>query len=139
MINTILIADDNPLDNAFLKNALYHEHYNIISALNGREALEMIESRNIDLILLDIAMPVMDGLDFLREFYKTGYYRTIPVIMTTRMDKADIITDVIDEFEIFDYLIKPLDGIHHAILVNKIRAALRYRKAMKLIAELKQH
>lgn len=70
MINTILVIDDNVFDNAIIKNYLYGERYSIVSALNGREALELIESRNIDLILLDIVMPIMDGYDFLKEFSK---------------------------------------------------------------------
>jgi len=57
MINTILVIDDNVFDNAIIKNYLSGERYSIISAVNGREALELIESRNIDLILLDIVMP----------------------------------------------------------------------------------
>ncbi|MCX7771779.1 MAG: response regulator [Clostridia bacterium] len=137
MINTILVTDDNALDNAILRNSLYHEHYNIISALNGREALDMIESRNVDLILLDMIMPVMDGIAFLNEFKKTSYYHTIPVIMTTSIDKAEIIEKVVTEFELFDYVIKPLDPINRLILVNKIKAAIRYRNAVKELQELK--
>ncbi len=137
MINTILVIDDSALDNAVLRNLLYHEHYNIISALNGREALDMIEGRNIDLILLDMFMPVMDGIAFLNEFKKTGYYRTIPVIMTTSMDKTDIISKVIHEYELFDYVLKPLDSINHLIFINKVKAAIRYRKALKELMDLK--
>lgn len=136
MINTILVIDDSALDNAVLRNILYHEHYNIISALNGREALDMIEGRNIDLILLDRVMPIMDGMAFLNELKKTPYYQTIPVIMTTSTDKTDIISKTIHEFELFDYVLKPLDAINHLIFTNKIKAALRYRKAVKELAQL---
>jgi CheY-like chemotaxis protein len=137
MINTILVIDDSALDNAVVRNILYHERYNIISALNGREALDMIEGRNVDLILLDMYMPVMDGIAFLEEFKKTSYYRTIPVIMTTSVDKSDIIKSVIQEYEVFDYVLKPLDSFNHLIFANKIKAALRYRTALKELMELK--
>lgn len=137
MINTILVIDDSALDNAVIRNILYNERYNIISALNGREALDMIEGRNIDLILLDMYMPVMDGMAFLEEFRKTNYYQTIPVIMTTSVDKTDIIKNVIHEYELFDYVLKPLDSINHLIFTNKIKAALRYRMAIKELMELK--
>lgn len=142
MINTILVTDDNVLDNAIIRNYLYKERYNIISALNGREALDLIESRSIDLILLDMIMPVMDGYEFMQVFSKTPYYKEIPVIVTTSLDSADNIKKVL-EYEIFDYIIKPFDNINKLIIVNKIKTALRYRnvvlelnKAVKLVDKL---
>ncbi|GAE89090.1 response regulator [Acetivibrio straminisolvens] len=142
MINTILVIDDNVFDNAIIKNYLYGERYSIVSALNGREALELIESRNIDLILLDIVMPIMDGYDFLKEFSKTSYYKEIPVIVTSNLDSTENIEKIL-EFEIFDYIIKPIEQINKFILSNKIKSALKYRnailelnKATKLINQL---
>ncbi|ABN52125.1 MAG TPA: response regulator [Hungateiclostridium thermocellum] len=129
MINTILVIDDNVFDNAIIKNYLSGERYSIISAVNGREALELIESRNIDLILLDIVMPIMDGYDFLKEFSKTPYYKEIPVIVASNLDNAENIEKIF-EFEIFDYIIKPLDQINKLIFLNKIKSALKYRNAL---------
>ncbi len=129
MINTILVTDDNVLDNAIIRNYLYKERYNILSALNGREALDLIESRNIDLILLDMVMPVMGGYEFMQEFAKTPYYKEIPVIVTSRLDGSDNIEKIL-EYDIFDYIIKPLDNINRLILVNKIKSGLRYRNAI---------
>ena len=142
MINTILVIDDCTLDNAILRNLLYTEHYNTISALNSHEALDLIESRNVDLILLDMAMPVLNGVAFLKEFQKTVYYHTVPVIMVTSADKTDIIEQVINEYDIFDYILKPfdeiknLDSIHNLIFINKIKSALRYRVALKKLIEV---
>ncbi len=129
MINTILVTDDNVLDNAIIRNYLYNERYNIISALNGREALDLIESRNIDLILLDMIMPVMGGYEFMQEFTKTPYYKEIPIIVTSSLDGSDNIEKIL-EYDIFDYIIKPLDHINRLILVNKIKSGLRYRNAI---------
>ncbi len=131
MINTVLIIDDNALDNAVLRNYLYNARLNLLSALNGREALDMLEGRNVDVIVLDLVMPVMDGLDFLKEFKKTCYYNTIPVIITTSLDSEETIRSVVTEYEVFDYIIKPLDQINRMILINKIRTAIRYRNALK--------
>lgn len=142
MLNTILVTDDNLLDNAIIRNYLYCERYSIVSAQNGREALELIASRNIDLILLDLIMPVMDGFEFLKEFSKTGYYREIPVIVTTSDDTPENIGKVL-EYNVFDYIIKPLDKQNKLILINKIKSALRFRnsvlelnKATKLLTKL---
>jgi len=143
MIHTILVIDDCTLDNAVIRNLLYNERYNTISALNGREALDLIESRNVDLIFLDMTMPVMDGTAFLAEFKRTNYYRTIPVVIVTGREKSDIIEKVMLEYDIFDFILKPfdkiksLDSVDYLIFVNKIKAALRYRAAMKKLEEMK--
>ncbi len=135
MIHTILVTDDSALDNAILRNYLYPERYNILSALNGREALDMLEGRNIDLILLDMIMPVMDGFEFLKEFSKTPYYHAVPVIISTSLNNNDSIRNVLDNFDIFDYIIKPLDHINRMILINKIRTGIKYRLTLKELAD----
>ncbi|MDQ2085266.1 response regulator [Herbivorax sp. ANBcel31] len=134
MNNTILVTDDNVLDNAIVRNYLHNKNYNLISALNGQEALDLIESRNVDLILLDLVMPVMDGYEFLVEFSKTNYYSEIPVIVTTSIDSMNDIEKIL-EFEVFDYITKPLDHINRLIFLNKIKTAIKYRD---LILQLKK-
>lgn len=129
MINTILVTDDNVLDNAILKNYLYKERFNVISALNGSEALELLESRNVDLIILDLVMPVLDGFQFLKEFSKTELYKEVPIIVASSLVDAKDIEKVL-EYNIFDYVIKPLDHINRLIMVNKIRKALQFRKML---------
>jgi len=133
MIKTILVADDNVLDNAILRNYLYKERVNIISALNGREALDMIESRNIDIIILDLGMPVLDGFGFLQEFSKTGYYKEIPIIIISGIETNDI--EKVFRYDIYDFVHKPLTHINRLVLINKINKALEYRK---MFLELKQ-
>lgn len=134
MINTILVTDDNVLDNAILKNYLYKERFNVISALNGREALELIESRNVDLIILDLVMPVLDGFEFLKQFSKTEIYKEIPIIVASSLDDTKEIEQILN-YNIYDYVIKPLDHINRLIMVNKIRNALKYRS---MLLELKK-
>jgi PleD family two-component response regulator len=137
MINTILVTDDNVLDNAILRNYLYNERYNLISALNGMEALEMLESRNVDLIILDMVMPVMDGFGFLKQFSQTKYYHEIPVIVASSLDNTKNIEEVLS-YDIYDYILKPLDHINRLILVNKIRKAIDYRKNLLELAKAKR-
>jgi PleD family two-component response regulator len=129
MISTILVTDDNVLDNAILKNYLYKERFNVISALNGREALEQLEIRNIDLIILDLVMPVLDGFQFLKQFSKTELYKEIPIIIASSLDDSKDIEQIL-KFNIYDYVIKPLDHINRLIMVNKIKNALEYRKML---------
>ncbi len=132
MISTILVTDDNVLDNAILRNYLYNERVNIISALNGREALDLIESRNVDLIILDIVMPVLDGFGFLEEFSKTAFSKEIPVIVASGLEMTEI--EKVLRYDIYDFIQKPLNNVNELILVNKIRKALSYRK---MLLELK--
>ena len=137
MINTVLVIDDNALDNAVFRNYLYSERLNLLSALNGREALDMLEGRNVDVIVLDLVMPVMDGLEFLKAFKKTSYYNFIPVIITTSMDSEETIRSVISNMMSLTML-SSLDQINKMILVNKIRTAIRYRSALKELYSLKE-
>lgn len=126
MIHTILVTDDNVLDNAILKKYLYKEKLNIISALNGKEALELIEGRNIDLIILDLIMPVLNGFEFLKIFSKTELYKEIPIIVTSSLTDSKDIEEVL-KYDIYDYVIKPLDHVNRLIMVNKINNAIKYR------------
>jgi PleD family two-component response regulator len=126
MINTILVTDDNVLDNAILRNYLYNERFNLISALNGREALELVESRNVDLIILDLIMPVLDGFGFLKQFSKTELYKEIPIIIASSIDDTKDIEEIL-KYNIYDYVIKPLDHINRQIMLNKIKKAIEYR------------
>ncbi len=133
MISTILVTDDNVLDNAILRNYLYKERVNIVSALNGREALDMVESRNVDIIILDMVMPVLDGQGFLEEFSKTTYYKEIPIIVASGVENDEL--EKIFHYDIYDFILKPLNHTNKFVLVNKIRKALQYRK---MLLELKR-
>ena len=133
MISTILVTDDNVLDNAILRNYLYKERLNIISALNGREALDMVESRNVDIIILDLVMPVMDGYEFLEEFSKTPYYKEIPIIVASGIENDELVK--VFEYDIYDFVLKPLNQTNKYVMINKIRKALQFRK---MLVELKK-
>jgi response regulator RpfG family c-di-GMP phosphodiesterase len=137
MINTILVTDDNVLDNAILRDYLYKERYNLISALNGREALELVESRNVDLIILDLVMPVLDGFEFLKLFSKTELYKEIPIIVASSLDDTKDIEKILN-YNIYDYVIKPLDHINRLILVNKIKNAITYRNNLMELNKAKR-
>lgn len=134
-MDTILVADDNMLDNIIIRNYLYDQGFNIITAFNGREAFEMLESRNVDLIILDLVMPVMDGFEFLKLFSKTVFYSEVPIIVASSLSTAGDIEKTL-QYDVYDYIIKPLDNIHKFILVNKIRKAIQHRKN---IQELSRH
>ena len=89
MTKKILIVDDEkPLAN-MLASHLREEGYETMTANNGQEALEKIKESVPNLILLDILMPVMDGVAFLEKLRLEASFRQMPVIMMTNKEEKD--------------------------------------------------
>jgi len=120
----ILIADDDPDIRDVLKITLTEENYETIEAKNGEEALEIIRSRPLDLVLLDYKMPKMDGLQLCDLIKKDLLLQHLPIIMVTGKgeisDKIDGIDSGAD-----DYIVKPFEPKE---LLARIRMVLRRTK-----------
>ncbi len=101
---TILIVDDELSMREFLQILLKKEGYNTLAAANGSEAVKLIQTKNIDLLISDIRMPEMNGLDLLREVKKKDYF--IPVIMITAYASPE---DAVLAMKggAYDYITKP--------------------------------
>lgn len=82
-MNQILVVDDDQLMHRLFQHHLEKAGYQMLSAMTGREALEIASRENPGLIVMDIMMPQMDGLAALRELKKADATRTIPVIVIT--------------------------------------------------------
>jgi two-component system chemotaxis response regulator CheY len=78
----ILLVDDSTAIRNILKTALFGE-YEVVEAANGKDALEKAESDAVNFFLLDVNMPVMDGISAVREIRKLPQYRATPVVMLT--------------------------------------------------------
>lgn len=109
---SILTVDDDPTNLEILEDYLklgINSDHNILSATNGKEALKKLaeHAEDIDVILLDRMMPIMSGIDFMKEFIKDPKYKNIPVIMQTASDQQE---HMIEGFQhgVYHYLIKPL-------------------------------
>ena len=115
---TILVVDDEPQIRRVLRATLSAEGYAIVEARDGQEALEKLRGERPDLILLDVNMPVLDGLAACREIRATS---RVPVIMLTvrgaEKDKVRALDAGAD-----DYVVKPF-GIQE--LLARIRVVLR--------------
>ncbi|NLG27481.1 MAG: response regulator transcription factor [Chloroflexi bacterium] len=119
MANTVLLVDDEERLRSLLRAYLSQEGYRILAAANGREALHIARQEKPDLIVLDVMMPEMDGLEFLRQF--RAREQGVPVIMlTARVDEADMVLGL--ELGADDYVTKPFSP---RVLVARVRAALR--------------
>jgi CheY-like chemotaxis protein len=116
----VLIVDDEPLNVDYLEQELEDCNYQLISAFNGREALDKIQREQPDLVLLDLAMPILDGFAVLAHIKADNVLRDIPVIIiSSASDSKSIVKGIRQGAE--DYLIKPVDG---DLLVNKLKEYL---------------
>lgn len=105
---TILLVDDDDINRMLIKAMLDHHQdivENIIEANNGAEALAIVERNNINLVLLDLVMPILDGKGFLKEFRSKKNNSNIPVIVLTTDDSrvSEALNHGAD-----DILIKPI-------------------------------
>ncbi|GED32438.1 MULTISPECIES: response regulator transcription factor [Brevibacillus] len=117
-MSTILIVDDEPKILEILSSYLSKEGYHVMTAENGREALEIASAYPLELIILDLMLPDMTGEDVCREIRKTS---RIPILMlTAKSSEADRITGL--EIGADDYLVKPFSPRE---LVARVRAILR--------------
>ena len=121
----ILIADDDVALRSYLDNALRREGFDTALASNGREALDRLATNGVDVLLLDLHMPVLDGLETLRELRADDRLRTLPVILiTASADEADRIRGL--EGGADDYLAKPVSVKE---LAARVRTQVRGRAA----------
>lgn len=79
----VLIAEDNPVNQRIYSQMLRTRGHTVLVASNGQAALEMLAAHTIDLAIIDLAMPVMDGLTLLRHMRANAQHQQTPVIMLT--------------------------------------------------------
>jgi adenylate cyclase len=127
----ILIADDSPSNRDILQARLAAHGYEILTAVDGQEALEMARDATPDLILLDVMMPKLDGFEVCRRLKADTSLPFMPVIMVTaKTDSKDIVAGL--EAGGDEYLTKPVD---HAALVARIKSMLRIKNLHDTVQE----
>ncbi len=107
-MKTILIVDDTRLARSFISKRLepYADEFNVLTAENGQEALELAQTVKIDLVITDIEMPVMDGFELLANL--NNKYPQIPVFVMTAKGSPEI-EERIDAMGSLKYFEKPMD------------------------------
>ena len=103
----ILAIDDNTVNLATLEQEL-KEKYEVIPMISGRRAIKYLYCERVDLILLDVQMPVMDGVQTLREIRNLENGITVPVIFLTALKDRDTVIEG-SKLGIMDYITKPFD------------------------------
>ncbi len=114
----VLICDDDPIVHESLRLYLENEHYTHSDAYDGREGLQKVEEDKPDLILLDVMMPEMSGLDVCREVRKT--LSTPIIILTAKGEEIDKVLGL--ELGADDYIVKPFSPRE---VIARIKAVLR--------------
>jgi two-component system response regulator VicR len=103
----ILIVEDDELELKVIKHKLEAEGYTIITANDGMMAFEIIKDHDVDLIISDIMMPNMTGLEML-SLLKRFYYSKVPVIFISSLDQENIIIKSLG-LGVEDYIVKPIN------------------------------
>ncbi|MFH7024707.1 MAG: response regulator transcription factor [Heteroscytonema crispum UTEX LB 1556] len=128
-MNRILIAEDNPRITSFLETGLQAHGFTTTIASNAEQALRMANSKDFDLLILDLGLPDRDGLEVLQHLRGTG--ETLPIIVLTARDAVD---DTVAGLEggADDYITKPF---RFEELLARIRVQLRNRH----VPRVKEH
>jgi DNA-binding response OmpR family regulator len=122
----ILVIDDDEMTRHFLSHILAQQGFLLETAADGEQALTLLKEKQFDIILLDIEMPGLNGLETLKRIRKNYLKKDLPILMVTANDQS---AEIIQAFDLGanDYVVKPLDV---PVLFARIRAHLEsVRKA----------
>ena len=120
----LLVVDDNKVNRLLLARSLEQQGHRVASAANGRLALEMLRRERVDLVLLDIEMPEMDGFQVLEALVADAQLRDMPVIVTSSHEGiANVVRSI--ELGAEDYLAKPVNPV---LLEARIDACLEKKR-----------
>jgi len=118
MTKKILIVDDEPRYVRLMEANLTSDHYEVLTASNGEQALEIVANQRPDLVLLDIMMPILDGFTVCERIRK---FSSVPIIVVTvKGEEQDRVKGL--DMGADDYIIKPFSATE---LLARVRAVLR--------------
>jgi len=127
----ILVIDDLPENVFMLQDRLEHEGYEVITAYDGKSGIEKAKSELPDLILLDVMMPDITGIEVCKTLVVDKKTSGIPIILVTAKSDAEDTKEGL-EAGAFDYIKKPINRID---LVARVMSALKLSDANKLVLE----
>jgi CheY-like chemotaxis protein/signal transduction histidine kinase len=107
---TLLVVDDDAMNRDLLTRQLVREGYAVFTAASGKEALDKLRLQDFDLVLLDVMMPEMDGIQVLERIQQDPSLCEIPVLMISALDEIESVARCIDKGAA-DYLAKPFDPV----------------------------
>ena len=132
----LLVVDDNEMNRDMLSRRLSRSGHTIVTAEDGQQALDLIDQQSFDVILLDIMMPGLSGLDVLKLLRQSYSPSELPVIMVTaKGESEDVVTSL--ELGANDYITKPLDfPVALARVQTQLDACLQHKNLKRRTEEL---
>src|ERR1700680_3611412 len=127
----LLIVDDNELNRDMLARRLARKGYEIVLADSARELPQRVKEEAIDLVLLDIEMPEISGLEALKTLRETYSPIELPIIMVTAKNQSDDVVRALD-LGANDYVTKPID---FAVALARIGTQLSHKRAQEGLRE----
>ncbi|MBU1343431.1 MAG: diguanylate cyclase [Proteobacteria bacterium] len=130
--SSVLIVDDNPKHIHLIGKTLAGKGYMLEAATSGKQALEWVETRRFDLILLDVVMPGMNGFDVCKKLKLLPGFKDTPVILLTVKTE---ISDIVKGFQIgvVDYVTKPFNPIE---LMARVGTQLELKSSRDLLRQM---
>ncbi|NTJ42114.1 PleD family two-component system response regulator [Agrobacterium larrymoorei] len=123
MTARILVVDDIPANVKFLEARLLAEYFDVVSAENGRKALEICAREQVDIVLLDIMMPDMDGFEVCERLKADPKTAHIPIVMVTALDQpSDRVRGLKAGAD--DFLTKPVNDLQ---LISRVKSLVRLK------------
>lgn len=113
----ILVVDDDDLIRTLLAEVLREEGYSITTAVNGRAAVELMHSITFDLMVTDIVMPEMDGVELIRASQR--FASDVPIVVITGYPSTEGVSQLVS-MGVIDYIIKPFDAQQIKVTVAKV-------------------
>ena len=123
----ILILEDEPMISELLSFHLTEKGYSLFTTASPRDAMEILSSQQIDLVLCDIILPEMDGLTFSRKLREDPAYLTVPFIFMTASDSGELKSEALESGS-DEFIAKPIEFEE---LILKVEAMLQRRKFFK--------
>jgi DNA-binding NtrC family response regulator len=127
MNEKILIIDHEPDIRKDLETILAKKSYQVMTASGSEAAISVLKSESLDLVIMDIRMPEMDGLEFMREVKKLG--DDVEVIVLTGSVSVENAVKALRDDGAFDFLAKPLKNVEQ--LINSVKEALQKQRLYK--------
>jgi diguanylate cyclase (GGDEF)-like protein/PAS domain S-box-containing protein len=130
-ISRLLIVDDNELNRDMLARRLERKGFEVVLADGARELMQRLKETTIDIVLLDIEMPEISGLEALKTLRETYSQIELPVIMVTAKNQSEDIVKALD-LGANDYVTKPID---FAVTLARIGTQLSHKRAQEALRE----
>lgn len=131
---SLLVVDDDPNNRMLVVRNLKKRGYQVAEATDGLEALELVHQSSFDLILCDLVMPRMDGVEFLRRI-QAEFGDSLPVMVISALDQMETVEECLD-LDAVDFISKPFEPY---MLLAKVRAIIRRKRRRDELGQPPHH